>query len=375
MHPHIYLDYNATTPIHPRVAALMKEALEGAFGNPSSAHWAGTSAREVVENGRLKVADFFGSLPEEIVLTSGGSESNNLAIKGGYLRRPGNHIITSAIEHPATQTPCRFLEEYMDASVTILPVDSTGLVDPDDVRRAIGSQTVLISIMHANNEVGTIQPIKSIAEIAREHEVLFHVDAAQSIGKVPADIESLGADLVSMAGHKFYAPKGVGALYIRRGVELEPLIHGADHEMGRRAGTESPVLAAAIGEAAAIASDLSHIPRIQALRDRLWSALRKQFAERIVLNGHGEQRLPNTLNVSFLGRDGSQVLEQLQGVAASTGSACHTGQIQLSPVLSAMGVLPEDGKGAVRFSLGSGTTAEEIEQVIEHLRSVARSRV
>lgn len=370
----IYLDYNATTPIHPQVAATMSEALDGAFGNPSSAHWAGASAKAVVENGRRKLADYFGGLPEEIVFTSGGSESNNLAIKGAYLPRrgTGNHIITSAIEHPATHAPCRFLEEYMDCRVTVLPVDSAGLVDPDDVRRAITAKTVLISIMHANNEVGTIQPIKKIAEIANEHEVLFHVDAAQSIGKIPADTESLGADLVSVAGHKFYAPKGVGALYIRRGVGLEPLIHGASHELGRRAGTESPVLAAAIGKAATLARDLSDIPRIRALRDRLWLALQEHFGDRIVLNGHAEQRLPNTLNVSFSGRDGSEVLGQLHGVAASTGSACHTGQVELSPVLRAMGVLPEDGRGAIRFSLGKTTTADEIEHVIECLRSLAR---
>ena len=350
MHPPIYLDYNASTPIHPKVAAIMGEVSECSEGNPSCAHWAGTSARKIIELGRRKLADYFGSMPEELVFTSGGTESSNLAIKGVYLSRRniGDHIITSAIEHPATLAPCRFLQRYLDAEVTVLPVDSTGLVDPDDVRKAITSRTVLISIMHANNEVGTIQPIRSIANIANEHEVVFHVDAAQSIRKIPADLACLGADLISIAGHKFHAPKGVGALYIRSGIEIESLLHGADHELGRRAGTESPILAAAIGEAAEIASDRSDVPRIQALRDRLWLGLQERLADRITLNGHVEKRLPNTLNVSFPGRSGATMLHQLPEIAASTGSACHSGRTELSPVLRAMGVSPENTKGAIR---------------------------
>lgn len=367
----IYLDYNASTPIDPKVAAVMRRAMEDGFGNPSSPHWAGVPAREMVETGRRQVADLLGCSPDEIVFTSGGSESNNFALKGAFYAnsRGGSHIITTEVEHPAIVSPCRFLER-LGARITWLPVDGAGRIDPDDVRRAITSDTILISVMHANNEVGTVQPIEECATIAREYEILFHSDAAQSVGKIPTRVDELGVDLLTIAGHKFYAPKGVGAVYIRKGVTLEPLIHGAGHEGGRRAGTESAMLAAALGEACVLAGSLSDMERIKKLRDGFWTALQYRFDNGVVLNGHPEERLPNTLNVSFVGRIGAEVLAGLEGVAASTGSACHADRIELSPVLEAMDVPLEVGMGAVRFSLGRGTTAEEIDAVVESLSKV-----
>jgi cysteine desulfurase len=364
----IYLDYNASTPLDPRVAAVMREIMEQDFGNPSSTHWAGAPAQERLSAARRQVADLLGCSPREIVFTGGGSESNNLALKGLYFDsdRPNAHIITTRVEHPAIVEPCRFLER-LGARLTWLPVDGSGRVDPDDLRRAVTADTVLISIMHANNEVGTIQPIEDCARIAREHGIPFHTDAAQSIGKLPTRVDDLGVDLLTIAGHKLYAPKGVGALYVREGIELEPLIHGAGHERGRRAGTESVLLAAALGQACELAGDLSGVPRIQALRDRLWTGLVEHFGERVVLNGHPDERLPNTLNVSFVGRIGAEVLAALPEIAASTGSACHSGRVELSPVLAAMGVAPEIGAGAVRFSLGRPTTAEEIDTALQQL--------
>lgn len=364
----IYLDYNASTPIDPAVAAAMRPLLEQAFGNPSSGHWASTPAKAALENARGQVAALLGSTPEEIVFTSGGSEANNLAIKGAFfaLRHKGEHIITTAVEHPAVLGPCRFLEQ-LGATVTYLSVDRTGCIDPEAVRRAITPRTILISVMHANNEVGTIQPIEEIGAIAREHGIRFHTDAAQSVGKIPTKVDTLGVDLLTIAGHKVYAPKGVGALYVRRGVELEPLIHGAGHEQGRRAGTESALLAVGLGMACAMAQDLAPMARIRTLRDRFWKALQDRFGDRVVLNGHFEHRLPNTLNVSFVGMVGAEVLAGLNGVAASTGSACHSGRVELSPVLAAMGVPEKIGMGAVRFSLGRQTTDAEIDAVIAQL--------
>jgi cysteine desulfurase len=258
----------------------------------------------------------------------------------------------------------------LGARITYLPVDKFGRVDPDDLRQAITPRTILISIMHANNEVGTIQPIEECARIAREHGISFHTDAAQSAGKIPTDVNELGVDLLSIAGHKLYAPKGVGALFVRRGVALEPLIHGAGHESGRRAGTESALLAVGLGKACELARDLSSMNRVRALRDHFWLELQSRFGNRIALNGHPAHRLPNTLNVSFIGRVGAEILERLDGVAASTGSACHSGRIELSPVLEAMGGTPEAGMGAIRFSLGRGTTREEIDAVAERLSSL-----
>lgn len=372
--PNIYLDYNASTPIDPTVAEAMRPLLAEAFGNPSSGHWASAPAKAALERARGQVAAFWGCFPDEVVFTSGGSEANNLAIKGTYfaLKDRGDHIITTVIEHPGTLNPCRFLEG-LGARVTYLPVDRAGLVDPRAVAQAITPRTILISAMHANNEVGSIQPIEAISALARERGVRLHVDAAQSAGKIPTKVDALGVDLLSIAGHKLYAPKGVGALYVRRAVALEPLIHGGGHEQGRRAGTESALLAAGLGAACALAADLSPMAEVQALRDHFWQALQQAFGDRVALNGHPQKRLPNTLNVAFKGLIGAEVLAALDGVAASTGSACHAGVIELSPVLKAMGV-PEDlGMGAVRFSLGRGTTKAEIDAVVGQLRKLAQA--
>jgi len=367
----IYLDYNASTPVDPAVAAAMRPFLDEAFGNPSSGHWASAPAKVALEKARGQVAALLGAAEDEVIFTSGGSEANNLALKGTFfaLRDRGEHIITTAVEHPAILGPCRFLER-LGATVTYLPVDRAGRVDPDDIRRAITPRTILISVMHANNEVGTIQPIEEIGAIAREHEIRFHTDAAQSVGKIPTNVDALGVDLLTIAGHKLYAPKGVGALYVRRGVALEPLIHGAGHEHGRRAGTESALLAVGLGTACALARDLEPMACVRALRDRFWQALQQRLSDRVGLNGHPQHRLPNTLNISFVGQVGAEILQRLDGVAASTGSACHAGRIELSPVLKAMGVPPEIGMGAIRFSLGRQTRDAEIDAVTEQLTSL-----
>lgn len=364
----VYLDYNGSTPIAPEVAAVMRAAIDQAYGNPSSTHWAGVPARQTVEKARGQVANAIGCAPQEVVFSSGGSESNNFALKGAFFasKRAQRHIITTQIEHPAILEPCRFLER-LGAKITWLPVDGAGQVNPDDIRRAITADTILVSVIHANNEVGTIQPIRDCAAVARAHGIPFHTDAAQSVGKIPTRVDDLGVDLLTIVGHKLYAPKGVGALYIRSGTALEPLIHGAGHEGGRRAGTESAMLTAALGEACVLAADLTSMERVRSLRDRFWSALRQRFGNRVALNGHPMDRLPNTLNVSFVGQIGADILTRLDGVAASTGAACHAGRIDLSPVLVAMGVPEEVGQGAVRFSLGRFTTAEEIEYVVERL--------
>jgi cysteine desulfurase len=364
----IYLDYNASTPIDPAVGAAMMPFLADHFGNPSSGHWAAAPAKAALEKARGQIAALLGCEDDEVVFTSGGSEANNLAIKGVYFARrdSGDHIITTRIEHPAITAPCRFLEG-LGGRISYLPVDRFGRVDPDDLNRAITPRTILISIMHANNEVGTIQPIEACARIARDHSVLFHTDAAQSVGKIATDVNRLGVDLLSIAGHKLYAPKGVGALFVRRGVTLEPLIHGAGHESGRRAGTESAMLAAGLGKACELASDLASMDRVQVLRDHFWRKLQERFGNRIALNGDPVHRLPNTVNVSLINCIGAEILKGLDGVAASTGSACHAGRVELSPVLEAMGVTPEVGMGAIRFSLGRGTTREEIDAVAERL--------
>ena len=367
----IYLDYNASTPIDPAVVAAMRPFLTDHYGNPSSGHWASIEAKAALEMARSQVAALLGCHNDEIVFTSGGSEANNLALKGVLfaLRGKGDHIITTLIEHPAVIEPCRFLER-LGARATYLPVDGTGRIDPDDLRSAITPRTILISIMHANNEVGTVEPIADCARIAHEHGVVLHTDAAQSIGKIRTDVNELGVDLLSIAGHKLYAPKGVGALFVRRGVALEPLIHGAGHEGGRRAGTESALLAVGLGAACELARDLTPVDQIRALRDHFGQSLQKKFGNRVAINGHPTHRLPNTLNISFVGQIGVEILGRLDGVAASTGSACHSGRIELSPVLEAMGVTAEVGIGAVRFSLGRTTTRDEIDTVLERLTNI-----
>jgi cysteine desulfurase len=369
----IYLDYNATTPVDPAVAEAMQPYILHHYGNPSSTHAYGRATKAAVESARSRIAALLGCTTSEVVFTSGGSESNNTVLKGvAYTyRHRGHHIITSAVEHPATINPCRFLEQQ-GIQVTYLPVDRTGMVDPDDVRKAITPQTLLISIMHANNEVGTLQPITEISRIARAHGVLMHTDAAQSVGKIPTLVDELGVDFLSIAGHKLYAPKGIGALYMRTGCMLEPLIHGAGHEAGRRAGTENVILAVGLGKACEVAqADLPRYQReVRQLRDYFWQEIEKRFGDRLVLNGHPEQRLPNTLHVNFRGVIGAELLEKMPALAASTGSACHAGEISLSSVLEAMHIPPELGMGAVRFSLGRYTTQQEIKQVITLLEQI-----
>jgi len=367
----IYLDYNASTPVDPAVAAAMQPLLDGHFGNPSSGHWAASAAKAALEQARSQVAALLGAENEEIIFTSGGSEANNLALKGVAfaLKGKGNHFITSAVEHPAIVGPCRFLER-LDFTVSVVSVDRYGRIDPEEIERAITPQTILISIMHANNEVGTTQPIAEVSRIARARGVLLHTDAAQSVGKIATDVNTLGVDLLTIAGHKVYAPKGVGALYVRRGTPLEPLIHGAGHEGGLRAGTESALLAVGLGTACALARDLAPMRQVRALRDQFWEKLQDVFGNRIALNGHPEHRLPNTLNVSFLGQVGAEILARLDRVAASTGSACHTGHVELSPVLKAMQLPREAGMGAIRFSLGRATTQEEIDAVAGRLATI-----
>jgi cysteine desulfurase len=361
----IYLDHNATTPIAPEVLDAMRPYLEDRFGNPSSAHRYGTVALGAVERARAQVAALLGCEPDSVVFTASGSEADNLAIKGVAFARlgQGDHIITSAIEHPAVLGACRYLERRFGYRLTILPVDGFGTVDPEDVRRAIEPGTVLVSVMHANNEVGTLEPIAEIAGVAREHRIACHTDAAQSVGKVPVDVDELAVDLLTLTGHKLYAPKGVGALYVRPGTRLDSLIHGAGHEHGLRAGTENVPHIVGLGAACALAAERRRAgapDRIRGLRDRLHAALRSTVPG-LALNGHPDQRLPNTLNVSFPNQDGESLLARTPSVAAATGSACHSGRTEPSTVLTAMGLDAQRALGAVRLSLGHDTTAADID--------------
>jgi cysteine desulfurase len=371
----IYLDYNATTPVAPEVRAAMLPYLETHFGNPSSDHHYGHLTATAVDRAREQVASLLGCQPDEVVFTGGGSESDNMALLGRVWAtsydRP--HIITSVVEHPAILATCRFLERQ-GVDVSYLPVDAFGQVDPDAVRLALRPATVVVSIMHANNETGTLQPLRAIADICREAGVPLHTDASQSVGKIATRVDELGVDLLTIAGHKLYAPKGIGALYIRADLPIEPLIHGAGHESGRRAGTENVPYIVALGAAAELARNSlpGESARQSQLRDRLRDRLTADPGA-IVLTGHPTERLPNTLNIRFRGIDGNQLLARTPSIAASTGSACHAGLSEPSPVLLAMGVEPRDAVGAVRLSLGRPTTTVEIEQAASDLAASTRA--
>jgi cysteine desulfurase len=360
----IYLDHNATTPIAPEVAQAMKPYSGAQFGNPSSGYPMGRAAKQALEEARAHVAKLLGCLSTEIVFTSGGTESNNMVIKGiaHSLSDKGRHIITTTIEHPAITNPCLFLHSQ-GYKVTFVRVDSTGLVDPSAVKDAIRPDTILISIMHANNETGTIEPIAEIGAIAKKAGVLFHTDAAQSAGKIPVQVSKLNVDFLSLAGHKMYAPKGVGALFIKDGLTIEPFMHGAGQESGRRAGTENVMFAVALGKACALAQERMsrHAEHMRHLRDRLHERLAAGMRG-LVLNGHPEARLPNTLNVSVPDVDGGRVLDAIPEICASTGAACHDRSVTISHVLAAMQTLEDVARGAIRLTLGRGNTEEEIDR-------------
>ena len=368
----IYLDYNATTPIDPQVAEAMLPYVHGLFGNPSSGHSFGLAARQGVDLARQQVAGMLGCDIDDLIFTSGGTEANNHAIKGvaGAYRERGSHIITSAIEHPAVTEVSRYLETQ-GFRVSYLTVDEYGLVDPQQVEEAITSETLLVSIMHANNEVGTIQPIAEIAAIAHRHGALMHSDCAQSVGKIPVRVDELGVDLLSIAGHKLYAPKGIGALYIRPGVRLEKLMHGANHEQDRRAGTENVIEMAGLGKACELIEQNLNLyaRRMAAMRDRLERGL-MQAGMDARINGHRDKRLPNTLSISFRGVEADRVLASLPTVAASAGAACHSDQVEISHVLAAMNVPEEYAMGTLRLTVGRFTTEEEIDRAIAEIQEV-----
>ena len=365
----IYLDYNATTPIAPEVAEAMVPYLYEQFGNPSSSHPYGVTTKRAVEVARAQVAELLGCQSTEVIFTSGGTESNNLAIKGVALAdlEQKGHIITSAVEHPAVVEVCNWLETQ-GFRITVLPVDKYGLVNPVDLERAITPDTLLVTLLHANNEVGTVQPIAELAEIAHRHGALMHTDAAQSVGKMPVKVDTLGVDLLSVAGHKLYAPKGIGALYIRSGVQLVKILHGAGQEGGRRPGTENVLEIVGLGQACQVASrDLDkNRAHFWAMRDRLHEGLLHKLGDGMVrLNGHPEKRLPNTLSLSFRDVEANRLLSEIgEQVAASAGSACHADQVDMSSVLKAMEVEVEWGMGTVRFSVGRSTTTEEVERAV-----------
>ncbi|MCG6893203.1 MAG: cysteine desulfurase [Desulfobacteraceae bacterium] len=364
----IYLDYNGTTPHDPEVIEAMRPFFETEFGNPSSSHWYGIAPKQAVERARGQVAGLLGCSPGEVVFTSGGTESNNQAVKsfGGAKAAEGSHIVTTRIEHPAILEPCRFMETH-GFSVTYLPVDETGRVSVSDVEDALRADTVLITVMHANNEVGTVQPVAEIAEVAKRKGILFHTDAAQSLGKIPVDVDSLGVELLSMAGHKLYAPKGVGALYVRGGMSPKVFCHGAGQERGLRAGTENVLEIVGLGKACEVAArDLAaNGEHLAAMRDRLEAGLRSALGD-LRFNGHPEQRLPNTCSVSFRGLEAGRILEEIGlEVAASAGAACHADRVEISHVLEAMSIPEEWAKGTLRFTTGKMTTAAEIDGALE----------
>lgn len=371
----VYLDYNATTPLDERVVKAMMPFISEHFGNPSSSHAYGRLAREAVEKAREQVAQLLRCQPDEVLFTSGGTESNNQAIKGVALalRERGNHIITSAVEHPAVLEVCRYLEEH-GFDVTVVPVDSDGWVDPASVQEAVTPRTILITIMHANNEVGTIQPIAEIARLARSRGIIMHTDAAQSPGKIPVRVDELGVDLLSLAGHKLYAPKGVGALFVRSGLVLEKLMHGAGQESNRRGGTENVLEIVGLGEACAISDEMLVVyqAHLKEMRERLEAKLKRRFP-RLMIHGERKERLPNTASVSFRGVRATDILARLQTVAASAGAACHGDSVEVSSVLKAMGVPLDRAAGTVRFSVGRYTKAEELDYAVDEVSRVVHA--
>ncbi|UCE60809.1 MAG: cysteine desulfurase [Phycisphaerales bacterium] len=368
----IYLDYNASTPVDPAVREAMWPYLGEYYGNPSSGHIKGREVSKAVSKAREQVASLLGAAPKNIVFTSGGTEANNLTIKGvaHSLRGRGRHIITSVIEHPAVLIPCRFLAQS-GYEVSYVGVDSTGLIDLQAIADEIRPDTILISIMHANNEVGTIQPIAEIAGLARERNILIHTDAAQSCGKIETRVSDLGVDFLSVAGHKLYAPQGIGALFIRSGIEIEPLHHGAGHENGRRAGTEPVPAIVGLGVAAELAEQQADDAVIIALRDRLHRGLQSKLGDRLVLLGHPHRRLPNTLAVGLRGHFGADLLAKCPDICASTGSACHSGTREKSAVLAAMNTPDDVAFGGVRLSVGRFTTEAEIDEAVTQLVAAA----
>lgn len=370
----IYLDYNATTPHAPEVIAAMRPYLEAHFGNPSSSHAYGRITRQAIEHARAQVARMINAQPAEIIFTSGGTEANNHAIRGTV--RQGGHIVTTAVEHPAVTEVCESLRAQ-GSDVTYVPVDGDGRVDPADIALAIRPETALISVMHANNEVGTIQPIEAIGELARQHGIPFHTDAAQSAGKIPVDVVRLGVDLLSLAGHKLYAPKGVGVLYVREGTALNRFLLGAGQEGGRRAGTENVLQMVGLGAACEIAASHleSNARHMQELRDRLEQLIQRDVPD-VRINGSAAHRLPNTSSLSFLGLAADQLIREVEDqVAVSAGAACHSGEVRVSSAIRAMRVPEEWAKGTVRFSVGRMTTMSEIDAAAEAVAvAVERTR-
>jgi cysteine desulfurase len=373
----IYLDYNATTPVDPRVAETAQPYLTTHFGNPSSGHDYAERPHHALAEARQQLAGLIGAQPAEIVFTAGGSEANNLAIRGAALahdRAAPAQIITQASEHPAVLETCRALQRLHGVQVRYLPVDRDGRIDPAALAEDLTPDTELVSIMAANNETGVLQPITELAAIAHARGVLFHTDAAQAAGKIPIDIRAWGVDLLTIAGHKMYAPKGIGALYVRSGVRLEPLIYGGGQEHGLRAGTENVALAVALGAAADLARtelDADGADRIRILRDLLHHRLDELLPGRVQLNGHRDQRLPNTLNASITGVAGDDLLAAIPGIAAATGAACHTGTPEPSPVLLAMGHDPDRALSALRLTIGRWTTRDDIEQAAREIAAEA----
>jgi len=365
----VYLDHNATTPVLPEVVEAMLPWLEQHFGNPSSNHVYGHRAKKAVAIARAQVAGLIGCLPDEIYFTSGGTESNNLAIRGITAARPAlRHIVTSVVEHPATAMPCNHLEE-LSYEITRAGVNDTGMIRLDEVELALSNATALVTVMHANSETGTLQPVREITAMAHQHGALVHTDAAQSTGKISYTVDELGVDLLSMVGHKMYAPKGVGALYVRKDTILKPQYLGAGHEQGLRPGTENVPYIVAMGKACEIARNdgESESKRVRQLRDDLWASLHGEIPG-LALNGHPTLRLPNTLNVRFAGVSGNAILAHAPEIAASTGSACHAEDESASEVIRSMGLSEQEALGSVRLSLGRGTTPDDIVTTVKSLR-------